>query len=785
MEKNNNLFSSSYVEANLYTCRAEIKAAFEELQRIVATDIKFYYWNDDYVAAAFELKIDLPSRGPIGEIDIRPFEPIMLVFHKQYYPLQAPQARSNRKDFPSNKLPHLNPVAIEHPAWLCLHRGDLNDWFAEHTLKDLIKRIRGWFRDAACNRLIPEGDRFEPTRLRYSIGSIVFNIKQLGNLLTSSWEINTEKQDYAFLWMCLLNKDGKNLSIGDRFSVKVVLPFSKSADFESVKDAIWSINQLVDKNDSINPSCLGILCWPNKENNTTDYFGQLPTTLEDLLYFCRQYGLPLELALADYIGQSLQFLNGIPVILAINRPQPLINTESNIEYLCFLLNGQELTIQENTFQPGTAFVGSLLHRFPLVPERAAEIAGLNNDYIADQILFLGCGSLGSKIELHFGRSGYVNFTLVDYDELYPHNFVRHALLANHNGSNKAKAVKKAIDAIFDAAVNSKVVADSSSALDWVIGSKKEKLSEFKLLVDATASGVVFEAVVSSHLPDNLQVSRCEISDFGNMGILYVEGLNRTPRLDDLQISLFDRAIDNTIIQAWLNREREQREQLVGPALDEISIGISCASDTMRLSDDVVSSHAANISMALRSVLSNKLNSSSGYLYISHVLPQDNGFNKVATESFQIKPFIVLFPEDAKDWQIRLHPDAASSMQEQLAKHSPRETGGLMIGLIHKKRRIIYVTRVIDVPGSVGHRSKFTRGGTNKLPQQLDEIIKRTNSFLGYVGDWHSHPQGSAARSATDLEAMLETKRALDPFQIPTFILIATPKQFKAYLLPTN
>lgn len=784
MEKNNNLFSSNYIEIDPSTYRMEIRVAFEELKCIVTTDIKFYLWNDNYVAAAFELKIDLPSRGPVGGIDIRPVEPVMLVFHKEYYPLQVPQVRSNRKDFPSTKLPHLNPVAIEHPAWLCLHRGNLNDWFAEHTLKDLIKRIKGWFRDAACNRLIPEGDRFEPTRFMSSVGSIVFNTKQLENLLISNWETDRGNQDYGFLWVDFLNKDTLKLSASDRFPVEVISPLAKNTNLAPIKNMTRRVNQLVDQNDALTPMCIGIVCWPKKDNITVDYFGELPTTLEGLLNFCQKYGLLLDLALKDYTGQDLQFLNGIPIILAINRPQPLINTESSVEYLCFLLNGQELIIQENTFQPGTAFVGSLLHRFPLVPERAAEIAGLNNNHFADQILFLGCGALGSKIELHFGRSGYVNFTLVDYDELYPHNFVRHALLANYSG-NKAKAVKKAIDAIFDTAANSKVVADSSSALDWIIGSKKEKLSEFKLLVDTTASGVVFEAIVSSHLPDNLQVSRCEISDFGNIGILYIEGLKRTPRLDDLQISLFDMAIDNAVIQAWLNRERKQREQLVGPALDEIAIGISCGSDTMRLSDDVVSSHAANISMALRSALSNKLDSSSGYLYISNILAQNNGFNKVVAESFQVKPFMVLFPEDAKDWQIRLHPNAISRMQEQLANHSPRETGGLMIGLIHKKRRIIYVTRVIDAPDSIRHCSKFVRGGSNKLPQELLEIMKKTNSFLGYVGDWHSHPEGSAVRSFTDLDAMLETKSALDTLQLPTFILIVAPNSFKAYLLPAN
>jgi integrative and conjugative element protein (TIGR02256 family) len=780
MEKNNNLFSSSYLEINLSSCGREITSAIEQIKRNITADVKLYDWND-YVAVAFELKIDLPTRGTVGEIDIRSVEPVIFVFHKRYYPLQAPQVRSNRRDFPSKKLPHLIPVANDQPPCLCLHRGNIDDWFAEHTLEDLIKRAKGWFKDAACNRLIPEGDRFESTRPTDSIGSIVFNIKQLEELLINSWEVNLGRQGHTFLWMCLLNKEAENLSNLDRFPTKVILPIVKS-EIERVKKVIEAINQLSNENDSLNLSCVGILCWSNKENNISDYFGQLPTTLEELLQFCQQYGFPLEQALVDYTEQNLHFLNGIPIIFAIKRPQPLINTESDIEFLCFLLNGKELVIERNTFEPMSAFVKSLLHRFPLIPERAAEIAGFEKNCATNQILFFGCGALGSKIEMHFGRSGCCNLTLVDYDELSPHNFVRHALLTNYSGNNKAKAVKKAINAIFDS-INSNIVADSSSALNWVIGNKKEKLSEFNLLVDATASGTVFESLVKCYLPSNLQVSRCEISDFGNIGILYIEGLNRTPRLDDLQISLFDMAIDNTVIEAWLNRERKQREHLVGPVLDEIAIGISCASDTMRLSDDVVSLHAANISMALRTVLNNKLDSSVGYLYISHIFPQDDGFNKVINDSFQVKPFIIFHPEGEEDWQVRLHSSAALSMQEQMIKHSPNETGGLMIGLIHKKRRVIYVTRIIDAPaGSIGHCSEFKRGGIAKLPEELRKITQRTNSLLSYVGDWHSHPQGSACRSYTDLEAMLETKHVIDTFQMPTFILIVAPTEIKAYLL---
>ena len=45
---------------------------------------------------------------------------------------------------------------------------------AEHTVIDLVERARGWLRDAARNRLVPEGDGFEPTRSPDTFGTLVY-----------------------------------------------------------------------------------------------------------------------------------------------------------------------------------------------------------------------------------------------------------------------------------------------------------------------------------------------------------------------------------------------------------------------------------------------------------------------------------------------------------------------------------------------------------------------------------------------------------------------------------
>src|SRR5262249_41158045 len=145
-----NIFSATYVIEKPQAWGHEIEAAFAKLDRIVDGDVRCVRWNKDYVAAAFTIRVDLPSRGAGGGVDIRALEPIMLVFNRRDYPEKAPMARSDRRDFPTAHLPHLNPVGPGQPPWLCLHRGNLDDWFAEHTLEDLVGRVKDWYRDAAA-----------------------------------------------------------------------------------------------------------------------------------------------------------------------------------------------------------------------------------------------------------------------------------------------------------------------------------------------------------------------------------------------------------------------------------------------------------------------------------------------------------------------------------------------------------------------------------------------------------------------------------------------------------
>jgi len=183
-----------------------IKRALLELKNSFPDqEIPALSWNQNFFAIPLKVRVNLPSHGPVNDIDIREIEPIFLLLHRVQYPFYAPTAWSNRPDFPANQLPHPNPHSPGAPANFCLHRGKINDWYAEHTIVDFVHRIRHWLRDAARNRLIRDDDGFEVTRIEDKHGYAIFESEILCKSIFESWKSNSNKNGFKFILHSLVN----------------------------------------------------------------------------------------------------------------------------------------------------------------------------------------------------------------------------------------------------------------------------------------------------------------------------------------------------------------------------------------------------------------------------------------------------------------------------------------------------------------------------------------------------------------------------------------------------
>jgi hypothetical protein len=127
---------------------------------------------------------------------------------------------------------------------------------------------------------------------------------------------------------------------------------------------------------------------------------------------------------------------------------------------------------------------------------------------------------------------------------------RHGLLSGSLGKNKASALKEELDRIFHKDKGKHFTSVEKKAHEVIGG-----VSNFDVVVDATASSSVMETLVRAEMAGT-RLIRCEMTDQGSLGYLIVEGPGRLPRVDDLQVQLYDLGLEYPVVASWLGRHRD-------------------------------------------------------------------------------------------------------------------------------------------------------------------------------------------------------------------------------------
>lgn len=755
------MHSSERPAADFETLPAAIREAVLELAPLTASkEPVVLTWNDRYVVVPIVVTVDLPSRGT-GGIDIRRKEPLVVVLDLVHYPRRAPFVFCDRKDFPGDELPHVIPTTPGQPTWLCLHRGNIDHWFVDRTLLQLVERARSWLADAAAGLLIRGDDAFEPTRIQAGSQIWVGDVGEIDKHVREGWASSGGAPGFAFLftWLSFEPRILTGWSGSLAIDVQFALDEAQDESLSKFRDFARGYNDA--RRDSEKSPCMlfGIMVWPGSAP-VSRYFSRLPDTFETLDAFCAQLGAPLGDALAALEAKDLSILGGmVPLIVAVPRPTRLIGRTSSIEHLGFLCfrEGDEPPPEKDVFVFG--------HRNALTSEFARSLSATKGDpSLLAKPLLLGVGAIGSKVSLHLGKSGFRDQILVDTGTIAPHHVVRHGLPGGHLGKNKAEAVATVVKDLFAGCRETPDVKHlDRDALD--ILPDAQLLADRSILVDGTASPVVLEALITADTPPMLPVVRIEIADQGRLGLFSAEGPDRNPRLDDIRAFLFDLGRTDDRIAGWLRRHRDEIEAVRGPVLEDIGIGISCDTETMRIADDLAAFHAAAFSRGLRRLAVQR--GAGGRLdVVMHALEDEEP--EVGVRTYSIPPIVELSVDGLPDWRIRLSQPVIAAMRASMRARGHRETGGILLGHTASKRRLMYVTAAIEQLGG-GSRDHFTRDARATGPA-LD-AADRTASMITYLGDWHTHPSSSNRPSDIDLGALSESARTLRHVGLPAVILI--------------
>lgn len=118
------------------------------------------------------------------------------------------------------------------------------------------------------------------------------------------------------------------------------------------------------------------------------------------------------------------------------------------------------------------------------------------------------------------------------------------------------------------------------------------------------------------------------------------------------------------------------------------------------------------------------------------------------------------------FEVRITAAAAATMRAETRRgHRIRgphiETGGMLLGSFDDATRVISVDLATGPSPDSRLSASFFDHGIEGTQEVLDEHLARSGGLIGYVGLWHTHPEGPAWPSAVD-EAAIATLTSLAP-----------------------
>ncbi|MBW8051700.1 MAG: hypothetical protein FVQ77_15450 [Cytophagales bacterium] len=253
--------------------------------------LRLLAFDKDRIAIPLQLPVQRPVGGTVDGIDIRPKEDILLVINNNLYPVVAPRVYSDRKDFPINVLSHLYVKRDkDKPTALCLVRGNLNEWYADKRIIDIIRLSEEWFFKAACGILNEDAEEFDPARLEGYNGYFIYKYNDLKPLVADNARF-IPSYGFAILLQSIAKEKVKNKKQQWVYKVYKHIP---APLIKKINDNIVEEANSVLRKDGLNERVLfGLIVWANDSRVIDKYFTSLPRNYGELERFCNNIDIDL------------------------------------------------------------------------------------------------------------------------------------------------------------------------------------------------------------------------------------------------------------------------------------------------------------------------------------------------------------------------------------------------------------------------------------------------------------------------------------------------------------
>ena len=366
-----------------------------------------------------------------------------------------------------------------------------------------------------------------------------------------------------------------------------------------------------------------------------------------------------------------------------------------------------------------------------------------------RVVLVGAGAIGSHVATMLAREGLFQWTVIDPDVLLPHNVVRHTLPPGRVGTAKAIGVADQIREVLSETESAvAIVADVMDGRNEHAPLIRVAMRSSEVILDASASVAAGRYV--SDLPETIarRVSFFFNPD-GTDAVILAEPAVRGVTLRQIEAQYYRMIVDTPDLAGHLI-SREGRILYAG----------ACRQVTNRMPE----SRVAYLSAAVAGELPRVLDAEEGQVIVFRRDARGMQTLRSTAHPWHAARFGA--------WVIMVSGDLSTELRGRRALALPAETGGILLGTVDTAAKVIHICMTLaSPPDSVGSSTGFERG-ISGLRSRIATIASETSGQMSYVGEWHSHPAGSATTpSVTDLLQVADLATFLDLSRTPALMVI--------------
>lgn len=371
-----------------------------------------------------------------------------------------------------------------------------------------------------------------------------------------------------------------------------------------------------------------------------------------------------------------------------------------------------------------------------------------------QAVLVGAGAMGSHLADCLVREGRFRWTIIDDDRLMPHNLARHTAHKDRVTRPKARVVADYLNAtLADAGqiaaalpTNLLTEGEHSDTVD-------EALKEAELIIDATAS-IVAARAIADHIGAARRAS-VFFNPSGEAAVVLAEPEDRALTLRDVEAQYYGLLVRTHALADHFGKQAEA-----------IAYTGACRAITNRIPQ----SNVAVLSGLAAIGLGRAVDHPDTALSIWTLKP-DGEVALTAAKAESVWRYAAL------GWTITVDAGLVARVRAMRTDRLPRETGGVLFGLVDIPAKSIHVVDAAPAPpDSVEETSGFVRG-VQGVDEHIEAVRHRTAGQVRYIGEWHSHPPRMSARpSAIDAVQIDWLAALMGMDSIPALMLIAADKE---------